>query len=113
MVEGLVATALVGMAGGLVLEAIHVAGALKADSAPTRRQLLGSIILIALGAGVLVYGTDSRPPLEVMTMGAAFPALFTGAVRALEPRDEGPPRKQLGRSAGGRSELLQWLAWRP
>lgn len=117
LVEGLIPTALIGMLGAAVLEAIHIATVLKADRRPSRNALLGAAILVCLGALIVLYGTDRQLAIKVATAGAGFPAVFSGGVAALTAQ---PATRNDGRRLGPSSRsspsakltLTDWIAWR-
>jgi hypothetical protein len=110
MVDGVWPTILVGAVGGLISQVIYIATALRANKAPTRLELLGSLLLAFLGAGAVLYGTDERSFLETATLGAAFPLLFGSAVRAIT---EAPPSGGVLGSKRHRSRtVLDWISGR-
>jgi hypothetical protein len=82
MVEGLVATAILGIVGGAIAELIKVATAFKSGTPPSANQWIASIIFALLGAAVVLEGTGQRTYLEVAQLGAAFPLFFSGLVAA-------------------------------
>lgn len=84
MITGIVATALWGVIGALAAELIRLSARLKRGDLPSGLELLGALISVLLGAGSVIYGwTAPRPPLELATLGAAFPLVFAAAVRGV------------------------------
>jgi hypothetical protein len=82
MVQGLWPTLLIGLAGGMIAELIRIAEVLRANRGPTPRETLASVIMAFLGSGAVLYGYDApQAALKVATLGAAFPLLFSAAVR--------------------------------
>ena len=110
---GFLATLLVGMLGGFIAEAIRVAAAFREDKPPARNEWIASLLHVLLGGGVVLYGwEDERALLELATMGAAFPLLFSAAVRATtDPKQNG---RQVPRSSTGNASrrLVDYLAGR-
>lgn len=82
MVEGFVATAVLGIVGSAIAELIKIATAYKAGAAPTAKQWIASIIFALLGAGVVLHGTGARTYIEAAQLGAAFPLFFSALVAA-------------------------------
>ncbi len=83
MVEGFLPTALVGAVGALLAELIRVLPAFREGKPPRGWELVGSLIVVVLGSGVVLFGwTDPQQPFKVAVLGAAFPLLFSAAVGA-------------------------------
>lgn len=111
MIVGFWPTAILGMVGGLVTELIRIGGAFRAGKPPAAGQYIASVIFTLLGAGVLLYGwNDERPALEIATLGAAFPLLFSAATSAVA----GPPDPGAAQSVGKPApwRAVDWIAWR-
>jgi hypothetical protein len=110
MVVGFWPTVLLGVLGGLITELIRIGGAFRADKPPAGRQYLASAIFTLLGAGAVLYGWNTeQPALEVATVGAAFPLLFSAATSALTS-----PPGGAALSADRRQpwRVADWIAWR-
>jgi hypothetical protein len=106
-VEGLVPIAVVGMVGALISEALRIGAYLKEkDKLPSGANLLGSVIYVVVGAAVVFYGVEKQSAIEVAQLGAAFPLIWSAAVRALaKPPDQ-------GLAPGAEPRFWQYTGWR-
>jgi hypothetical protein len=106
-VEGLVPIALVGVLGALISEALRIGAYMREkDKLPSGANLASSIIYVIVGAAVVLYGVEKTSALEVAQLGAAFPLIWSAAVRALvTPPDEGI-------APGATPDVWQYTGWR-
>jgi hypothetical protein len=108
MVHGLLPTILVGVLGALVGEVIRIVPALRLGTPPKGPEIVASVLVTLLGAGAALFGWDTpQTAYKVAVLGAAFPLLFSNAVRAAKPGSGGGGDV----AAAGRS-VLDYLAGR-
>jgi hypothetical protein len=92
MVTGFAAILLVGIAGAGIAELIRVGRALREGKPPKGREWLASAIYTLLGGGAVLYGWDTeKHAIEIATLGAAFPLLFSTAIGALTTHSANAP----------------------
>lgn len=97
-ISGFWQTLLVGMVGALISEFIRILGAFRAGTPPAGlAEYIVSLGYVALGGGLVLYGIAERTAIEAATLGAAFPMLFSAAVRATtQPaRTSSPPEDEM------------------
>jgi hypothetical protein len=83
MIVGLWPTMLVGMLGALIAELIRITPALTTHRWPSPAQIPVSVVFVALGAGAALLGwSDPQHAFTVAVLGAAFPTIFSNAIRA-------------------------------
>lgn len=108
MVEGFVSTFLVCLVGGVLGEAIRILGLLREGKRPNTSEWLASAGLALLGAGAVLYGWDTpRPAIELATLGAAFPTIFSAGIRAAVPPSSQPPPNRAEPAAEGEADSGQ------
>ncbi len=100
---------LIGALGGLISELVRVAPSmLKNNKFPGPVELVVSIIYVALGAGVALFGwNDPKAVLAVAIQGAAFPAVFANLVKGATTASDsggGPQPPQPTRSGPVRTK---------
>ena len=105
--------ALLGMAGAAIPEAMRVVALLRTGRYPDLLEWMATLILIALGLGVLLFDTTTDGRLEVAVLGASFPQLFSGLVTSSTPGDKqrrGFRRPRVGNE--GFRKVVDYVAWR-
>jgi hypothetical protein len=101
-VDGFWPTVLFGVLGGVLAEVIRVAEGLKLNKAPTTKELLGSLLYIACGAFVFLFGWQTpQKMIAVAAMGAAFPFTFAGIARVKGASEAKAASAQAERPLGG------------
>lgn len=113
IVEGWQQVLAAGFAGGIFAEAICLGAALRAGVVPGKVELLASLFKGGLGGLIVLYGTEARPLLEAVTLGAAYPLMFSAGLRLTSSpgRRRGGAELDIGPTASSR-RILDWLSCR-
>lgn len=110
MVSGFWPTALMGVVGALIAELIRILPLIrKQQHAPSISvpELLVSLAYCLIGGGAVLLGwSDPQRAFSVAVLGAAFPSVFSNAVRSA-----GPPQRT-SRGPVARRSLLDYAAGR-
>lgn len=100
-----VTVVLLGLFGAVVPEVLRVIASLRLNKKPTPMELLASLLVALLGAGVLLFDIGKSSPLEIAVLGSAFPQLFSGLVAAAVP----PAPTTRGRRS---RRVIDYIGWR-
>lgn len=94
--------------GALLPEVLRWVACLRSDNTPSRREVLASLLLVAVGGlGVaILLDPSGLTRLQTAVLGAAFPQTFSSAVAAISK----PPEKTRG--LGRARTLVDYLSWR-
>ncbi|SBT40865.1 hypothetical protein [Micromonospora auratinigra] len=86
MISGLWQTIALGILGAFIAELLRITPALKKNRIPTGGEIAVSVIYTLLGGGAALLGWEEpQRAFTVAVLGAAFPLLFSSAVRATAP----------------------------
>src|SRR6266852_389420 len=107
-IEGFWATLFVGVLGAVLSEALRLVALLKHGERPTRPEWVISAIYVAMGAAVVLLGTEKRLAIEVAGLGAAFPVIFAHAIRAAGQPTARSRAGHAARNAHGPRTLLDY-----
>ncbi len=108
MISGFWPTIAVGVLGAFFAEVLRIVPVLKKNKFPSSGEISVSLIYTLLGGGAVLLGWDEpQRAFTVAVLGAAFPLLFSSAVKATAPAG----RSTRGNSRPG-AELLDYAASR-
>lgn len=102
---GTLQVALLGCLGAAIPEALRIVASLRSKITPSGREIVASLILIALGCGVLLFNVSDEAPFQIAVLGAAFPSIFSSATAAATA----PPGVDRG---GHGRKVADYISWR-